>query len=740
MRAFALFALLQGAVAFIEWGYRQAATLERAQQWVDAGALWPLVPAALFALTAEVAWTGKKRPALPMRVGTFLPAAFFLVAGFAVPGMRRIAVPTSWGFEYEFQSHWLMNVALVWAMVLGVVTLLVVVLTIRRGAPAARRLSRGFLRGIAVLVLVNLLHGVLWLLFDLELPSFSTLGTLLLVGVIAVSLQRYGAMELAPQFSAGTILTTIQDGVVLTDETSALRYLNPAAQRLFRLDGKESVIGRAAAEVLPRNSLEPTGTISDEERTLRRHDGSEIRVAFSSAQVTAPFGGRVYVFRDISERARFQARLRHLAYHDALTGLGNREAFQEDLALTVTRPARAGEDRRCSVLVLVDLDRFKEVNDAYGHAAGDTVLIEVARRLQETARAEDRAYRLGGDEFAVLLHSLRDGADSEQIVEKIRRDLELPMILEGAHLEPEVSTGYTLALPGEDETLVLARADAALYEAKKVRGGTRSFAPGDLLPTTRRGLVHRIVRDAARNRDFAWHFQPIVDEAGTIQGAEILARLSDAGGNPVSPAEFIPAAEESGLITELGRQAREEAVRFLDLLEWPEDFHVTVNVSPQEITRPETVDEILAFLRQHQAFSSLHLEITETEVLELGPSGRARLQELVAAGVKLYVDDFGSGYSSLGRLRTLPVSTVKVDRSFLLSWEGDERARALVEGTIRLIRGLGLEVVAEGVESSDQLDVLRRAGCRRFQGYYFHRPMPGEDLLPLMRQVLTQAG
>jgi EAL domain-containing protein (putative c-di-GMP-specific phosphodiesterase class I) len=214
-------------------------------------------------------------------------------------------------------------------------------------------------------------------------------------------------------------------------------------------------------------------------------------------------------------------------------------------------------------------------------------------------------------------------------------------------------------------------------------------------------------------------------------GAEALARLFDETGGSISPAEFIPAAEETGIIHDVGRLARDAAVALLNRLGHPEGFYVTVNVSPLEIKRPELADQILEFMREADVFRSLHLEITETEVLELGPAGRRRLEKMVSSGAQVYIDDFGSGYSSLSRLRTLPVSTVKVDRSFLLNWQDEANARALVQGTIRLIHGLGLRVVAEGVETEDQVRILREAGCTRFQGYYFHKPLPMEEFIRL---------
>lgn len=731
IRAFVSFAIVQALLAFIEWGYRHAVATAEAQAWVNAGAIWPLLPATLFALTIEIAAMGGKRPHILLRNIMLPPAVAFVVLGFVLPSMQRTAVPTAWGHEYVVQESLAMNVALLWAVGVSLLVLFMTVRTLRRGDLRARRLSRSFLYGIAVVVGINLLQGLLFIVTEPEVPFMSTIAALVLAVVVGTATLRHGVWEVAPQVSASTVLTTMQDGVVVVDDRSIVRYINPAAMRLLRLS--ESLVGRPAAEAVPRNALEPTGRVNDEERTLRLRDGAEVRVAFSSAPVASTFGGRVYVFRDISERTRFKERLEHLAYHDTLSGLANRQAFQEELAQVTKIPRRPSEGDRAAVLMLIDLDRFKEVNDAYGHAAGDAVIVEVARRLQDGIRAEDRAFRLGGDEFAVILRHVRYPDDASRIARKLQGDLAAPVIMGSTRLEVGASIGFSIVLPGEGDDHPRARADAALYEAKRRRGEVRSFEPGDLLPTTRRGIIHRAIRDAVRDATLTWHFQPIVDAAGHVLGAEALARLADADGTPLSPAEFIPAAEESGIIREVGEMARRRAVDVLDALGRPAGFYITVNVSPLEIKRPELVQGVLDFMTERNAFDVLHLEITETEVLELGPSGRTRLDEMVDAGVRFYIDDFGSGYSSLGRLRTLPVSAVKVDRSFLLNWDDAANARALVHGTVRLITGLGLDIVAEGVETEEQLAVLQDAGCTRYQGYYFHRPITAEKLIELVR-------
>lgn len=730
IRSFVSFALPQSLLAFIHWGYRHAFTMEEAQAWVDAGAVWPLVPATLFSLTLEISRMGGKRPSPLLRNMMLPPAVVFTVLGFIAPSMRREAVATPYGFDYALPDSTLMYAALGWAGAVSLFVLVRMVLTAGRGDLRARGVSLGYIHGVIAVVVVNAVLGLISLWIEPDLPFLSSSGTLVLALFVAFAVIRHGVWDVGAQVSADTVLTTMQDGVILVDDNQIIRYLNPAAVRLLRLPS--TLVGYAVHEAIPPAALSENNSVSTEERTLQLRDGTQLLVSVSSAPVSLRFGGCVYVLRDLSERVRFQERLRHISYHDITTGLANRDAFQEDLAQLVREPRRGSGRDRSSVLVLVDLDRFKEVNDAYGHELGDLVIIETARRLEAGVRAEDRVYRLDGDEFAVILRNLRYARDAEGLATKLKSDIAEPIGISKALVEMRSSVGYTVVLPGERADDPLARADAALYEAKKYRNAVVSFAPGDLLPTTRRAAVHRRVKEAVRKRELVWHFQPIVDSHGSVLGAEALARLNDEEGKPISPAEFIPAAEEIGIIHEIGRQSRHAAADLLDELGHPRSFYLTVNVSPLEMRRDESVECIISDLRDRACFDSIHLEITETEMLELGPSGERRLEEMAAAGVHFYIDDFGSGYSSLSRLRHLPVSTVKVDRSFLLNWDDTSNARALLDGTVRLVTGLGLRVVAEGVETSEQLAVLRDAGCTHFQGYYFHKPLPAARFVELV--------
>ena len=736
IRSFVNFAVPQSVLAFIQWGYRHASTMAEAQAWVDAGAIWPLIPATIYTLSLEISRMGNKRPSVLLRNIMLPPALVFTVLGFTAPSMRREAVSTPYGFDYSLPESPLMYVALGWAGAATLFVLVRMVVTLYRGDLRARRLSLAFLYGVGAVVVANVIQDTISILLAPDLPFLSSIGVLALSLVVASAVIRNGVWEVAPQVSANTVLTTMQDGVILVDENRIIRYINPAAVRLLRLP--TTLVGYPAQEAIPPAALAESNSVSTEERTLQLKDGTQLRVSFSSAPVSSRFGGYVYVFRDLSERLRFQERLEHVTYHDILTGLANRDAFQEDLAQLVREPLRGSARDRSSVLLLIDLDRLKEVNDGYGHELGDSVIMETARRLEAGVRAEDRVYRLDGDEFAVILRNLRHVRDAEKVATKLKSDIAGPISKANASVEMSSSVGYTVVLYGESADEPLARADAALNEAKQRRNAVVSFAPGDLLPTTRRAALHRRLKEAVRNHELVWYFQPIVDQQGRLLGAEALARLNDEEGKPISPAEFIPAAEEMGIIHEIGRQSRHAAADLLDVLGHPESFYLTVNVSPLEMRQDELVERIISDMKERDCFDSIHLEITETEMLELGPTGERRLEEMAAAGVQFYIDDFGSGYSSLSRLRHLPVKTVKVDRSFLLNWDDASNARQLLDGTVRLVTGLGLQVVAEGVETSEHLSVLSDAGCTHFQGYYFHKPLPAAAFSSLMEASLTE--
>ena len=457
---------------------------------------------------------------------------------------------------------------------------------------------------------------------------------------------------------------------------------------------------------------------------VRTADGTPTRLAGSQT--------------DITERKRTESQLKHDALHDALTGLPNRVLFLNRLEHAMRRNARRGA-RELTAVLFLDLDRFKLVNDSLGHLVGDRLLVEVAARLDSALRPGDTVARLGGDEFTVLLEDLADRCEAEQVAERMLGTLTAPFRLDDRDLYLSASIGIAVAPPDADPGEVIRDADAAMYRAKAEGKGRHAMfdaclhaaavARLDVETRLRRGLA----RDVIDGDGLTVVYQPIHRAGGELAGFEALARWSERDGTELGPDEFIPVAEETGLIHTLGRLVLREACRQLALWRHRRP-HLTmaVNISRRQLLDCEFGEEVQRALRDHRLPpEALRLEITETEAAADPVAVRRALEALYGlVGVRAHLDDFGTGASSLTFLRGFPGDALKIDRSFVLALGSDEGAFQIVRAIIGLAHNLGMEVVAEGVEEESQADVLRRLGCEYLQGFLLGRPMPPEGAAP----------
>jgi diguanylate cyclase (GGDEF)-like protein/PAS domain S-box-containing protein len=450
-------------------------------------------------------------------------------------------------------------------------------------------------------------------------------------------------------------------------------------------------------------------------------------------------GGLSVFFRDVTERRRAEEQLAHLASHDALTGLPNRVRFRERLEAALARCAAGG---RAVALLCVDLDHFKAVNDTLGHAAGDALLCQVAARLRGCVREGDLVARLGGDEFAVLQEEVRRPADAAALARRIVRTLSMPYDLEGRPALVGASVGIALALAapaaGRQAEDLLREADVALYRAKaEGRGRCRLFETGMDERLRRRQALKPALRGAAARGEFELHYQPVVDLASERAVAfEALLRWRRPGGRGpvmVPPAEFVPVAEEAGLIGPIGEWVLRAACR--EAAGWPEGISVAVNLSPAQFAdAARLVRSVAGALRAAGlAPGRLELEVTETVLLRDEAANLAALRALRALGVRLAMDDFGTGFSSLGYLRSFRFDKIKIDRSFVSDLPRGEQSLAIVRAAVGLGRALGMAVVAEGVETPEQLSALRGEGCALAQGFLWGRAVPAEEVPALLR-------
>ncbi|SDG35936.1 MULTISPECIES: EAL domain-containing protein [unclassified Duganella] len=442
---------------------------------------------------------------------------------------------------------------------------------------------------------------------------------------------------------------------------------------------------------------------------------------------------------EITERKEAEQRIQHIAHHDVLTGLPNRVLLQDRLAQAVAFANRSG---RPLWVMLIDLDRFKFVNDSMGHKAGDLLLKTVAQRLQDSVRDSDTVARLSGDEFVAILTESPQQALSAEVAQRIMRAVTQPVMLEGKEFFVTCSIG--VAVYGADGTSaqrLIEHADIAMYRAKKLgRNNTQFYEPAMNEEARERLRIESALRNAVERQEFVLHYQPQVDlQSGRVVGVEALLRWQHPELGMVAPARFIALAEETGLIVEIGawvlRTACAQARAWQDA--GMGALRVAVNLSPRQFSEPQLLASIDEVLRQTGLPPScLDIEVTEGLFMHDVTQAVELLHKLKALGLALSIDDFGTGYSSFSYLRHFPIDVLKIDRSFISDIsDGDEAA--IVVSIIALAHNLKLRVIAEGVETETQLDYLRRHGCDEIQGYYFSPPLPAAAFEQLLQQGQT---
>jgi diguanylate cyclase (GGDEF)-like protein/PAS domain S-box-containing protein len=450
--------------------------------------------------------------------------------------------------------------------------------------------------------------------------------------------------------------------------------------------------------------------------------------------------GRVACFRDITERSRAEERLRYYALHDTLTDLPNRVQFMNHLHRAVER-AEGNDFARFAVLFL-DLDRFKVINDSLGHAVGDKLLVAIAEKLSSCVRPGDIVARLGGDEFTILLNRTGDQDEVAAVAERLQARISEPFKIDNYEVFTTASIGIILSADCTARTAedFLRDADAAMYRAKE--SGKARYEIFDQEMHVRNMNLLRVetdLRHAVERNEFEVLYQPIVDlDSGSVKEFEALIRWRHPVHGLVAPDEFIEVAEETGLIIPIGRWIIEESCR--QIVEWQRKFGielaVSVNLSAKQLMHPNLTSQVSDILAETGlAADQLKLEVTESTVMEHSDRSLKVLSELDALGIALSTDDFGTGYSSLSYLQKFPFERLKIDRSFIKIMDQDAKSGAIVKTILMLGENLGIEVVAEGIESASQLEKLRQLGCRMGQGYLFSRPVDRESV-----EAMIEAG
>ena len=544
-------------------------------------------------------------------------------------------------------------------------------------------------------------------------------------------------------------LDATADGILVVDTAGDFVIANLLFYDMWRIPkhvlcrGREKAVAKFALSLLknPKAVLLKAVEVHNSSAARTNHvvqfrDGRFFECVSMPHVIDGRNVGRVWSFRDITDRARAEERIRHNAYHDSLTGLPNRALFQDRLAQEVGRAQRSGTN---AALLLLDVDRFKTINDTLGHDAGDKLLIEVAQRLESRRRKGDTIARLGGDEFVFIVSALRHKEDAALVAELLLDVLKSPIRIDEHELHVSASIGIAIYPDdGDGGTTLMKSADVALYRAKELgRNNFQVFEPKLNQRAMERLILEKDLRRAIHEREFVLEYQPQFDlETDEMRGVEALVRWKQ-DADVVSPAKFIPIAEECGLIVPLGHWVLEEATaRCVEFNQWAgRPLRVCVNVSALQIQRPNFANEVSNVL-QAAGLSpkNLVVELTESALMQNPELGSYAMEQLQQMGVGVAMDDFGTGHSSLNYVSVLPISMVKIDRFFVQNCAKRKADALILASIVTMGHALGLKVLAEGVETKEQATVLRAHGCDEVQGYLYGRPMAPEQLIALLKQ------
>jgi diguanylate cyclase (GGDEF)-like protein/PAS domain S-box-containing protein len=636
---------------------------------------------------------------------------------------------------------------LIGPLVLGIFGTLPGIPALTAGSGEASRVHWTQIFGLLFAALVPLGGLILMLATGLESTASFVVVAAATVSVIVLALARMWRLVdqvrvLTEQRGHDRLAAMVEhssDVVMLADQTGRVSYASPGLRATLGFN-PESWVGRHLLDVVAEDERDSAvrqferlvefgngGTV-EFEATLTHADGQLRKATVVVANLVggAAVDGIVATFRDVTEQRNLERQLSHRAFHDELTGLANRALFLDrmDHALRVARP-----EADPVVVLFVDLDDFKSVNDALGHAVGDQLLKTVADRIRRAAGTGDTAARLGGDEFAILLED-RGGIDRAiDVAERLLDSLRDPVSIAGYDVAVLASVGVAVASPGMSTTSLLRDADIAMYEAKRAgKGQIRIFDPAMRLVATKHLEYRSDLGEALDRGQMRLVYMPFVDlRSGQVVGAEALVRWHHSQHGDIPASEFVPIAERSGLIVPMGYWGLEQGLS--EMATWRPELFCSFNVSAVQIRQPDFVERVVSLVDEyHVDPQTVMLELTETVLVDEGDRATETVTRLREEGFRFAIDDFGAGYCSLSYLQRHPVDLLKIDRTAIDEFGSDPRGNTLTRTILQMADSLDMLTVAEGIETSGQLRELRRFGCDLGQGYLLSRPLEAADL------------
>lgn len=540
---------------------------------------------------------------------------------------------------------------------------------------------------------------------------------------------------------ASEALTNMSNGLVMVAGNETVRLFNDRVRGMLGLERDDLRVGMPVSQFIrnvgSRQQMDETETervIADVRSWMAQKSTTRIEQHFGGGTILSiasqpmPDGGLILTYDDVTETRRGQRQIAHMAFHDVLTGLPNRRSFSDHIALL----AKGGP----FAMLMLDLDRFKAVNDTLGHAVGDELLIEAARRLRDICRPSDVLFRLGGDELALLGKLTPDQA--ETLAERMIAALTGPFQIGEHTVTVGVSIGIAMSNGNDDPEQIQRMADLALYKAKENgRGRAEVYRDGMIEEAAQRRRLENDLAVAVQGGQFELHYQPLYElPTRKLAGFEALVRWHHPERGLVPPAEFIPVAEQCGAIMEIGAWVIDEACR--QASRWPTDLYVSINISPVQLRSADTLRQITEALARHSLTPRrIEIEITETAMVENSEQIAMALAGLRALGVRIAMDDFGTGYSSLVHLREFELDRIKIDRSFISASHTDPNAAAVVRAITTMAREMAISTTAEGVETEDQLTSLVEVGCGTAQGYLLGRPLDARSATALTQPAIS---